>query len=209
MSRTLKSTTYNIENINIPSNQPLNWQIKKEKCALLIHDMQRYFVHALPTEPALEMTRAIVKILRWARYNRISIFYSAQPGRMTTEKRGLLADLWGSGMYSTEEDRQIIDDLFPSHDDVVLTKWRYSAFYQSDFADMLSECQCDSLIITGIYASVGILATAIEAFSRDIRPFIVADGIADFTQSGHQKAVDYMADNCAQILAAMDVVDYE
>ncbi|MDE1479729.1 isochorismatase family protein [Xenorhabdus bovienii] len=209
MSRTLKSEYYTIESINIPSNQPLNWKIKKENCALLIHDMQRYFVHTLPDKSAINLISSIVKILRWARDNRIPIFYSAQPGRMTIEQRGLLADLWGPGMRTTEDDRRIIDELSPNPEDVILTKWRYSAFYQSDLADRLRGRQCDSLIITGLYTSVGIQATAIDAFSHDIRPFVVADAIADFTQAGHQNAVDYMADNCAQVLTSADVVDYE
>ncbi|KAA1195709.1 isochorismatase family protein [Photorhabdus heterorhabditis] len=209
MSRTLKSESYNIEEINIPSNQPLNWKIKKEKCALLIHDMQSYFVHALPDKPAINLINSTVKILCWARDHCIPVFYSAQPGRMTIEQRGLLADLWGPGMRTTGDDRRIIDELFPNPEDVILTKWRYSAFYQSDLVDRLRERQCDSLIITGIYASVGIQSTVIDAFSHDIRPFVVADAIADFTQLGHQNAVDYMADNCARILISADVVNYE
>ncbi|AYA39302.1 isochorismatase family protein [Xenorhabdus nematophila] len=209
MSRTLKFEPYNINNVYIPSDQPLNWKINKETCALLIHDMQRYFVQALPDKPAINLINSTEKILRWARDNRIPVFYSAQPGRMTLEQRGLLVDLWGPGMRTTEDDRRIIDELFPSPEDVILTKWRYSAFYQSEFADKLRERQCDSLIITGIYASVGIQATSIDAFSHGIRPFIMADALADFTQAGHQNAVNYMADNCAQVLTSADVVDYE
>ncbi|WFQ79974.1 isochorismatase family protein [Xenorhabdus sp. SF857] len=209
MSRTLKSESYNIKDIITPSNQALNWKIEKEKCALLIHDMQRYFVHALPDKPALNVINSIVKILRWAKDNNIPVFYSAQPGRMTVEQRGLLADLWGAGMRTTGNDRKIIDEISPNPEDVILTKWRYSVFYKSDLADRLRERQCDSLIITGIYASVGIQATAIDAFSHDIRPFIVTDAIADFTQAGHQNAVNYMADNCAQVMTSADVVNYE
>ncbi|MBD2781099.1 isochorismatase family protein [Xenorhabdus sp. 42] len=209
MSRTLKSESYDLGNIRIPSHQPLTWKIKTESCALLIHDMQRYFVHALPDNPAVNLINSTVKILRWAREKNIPVFYSAQPGRMTMEQRGLLVDLWGPGMRTTEEDRQIIDALFPYPEDTVLTKWRYSAFHQSDLADRLCEHQCDSLIITGIYASVGIQATGIDAFSHNIHPFVVADAIADFTQAGHQNAVDYMADNCARVLTSADVVNYE
>lgn len=206
MSRTLKSEAYSLENLTIPIDQHLKWDLKANRSALLIHDMQRYFVNALSDEPSHRMVHSIEKILLWARENSIPVFFSAQPGGMTENQRGLLNDLWGPGMRTTEKDRQIIGELTPRNNETVLTKWRYSAFYNSPLSDKLKELNRDSLIITGIYASVGILATAIEAFTRDIKPFLVADAIADFTQPGHQQALDYLADNCARIISVNEVI---
>ncbi|MCG7500089.1 isochorismatase family protein [Vibrio sp. Of7-15] len=209
MSRTLISEPYCLGSINIPLKQPLNWDVNNENCALLIHDMQRYFVNALSDEPSKEMTSSISNILQWARKNDVPVFYSAQPGRMSVEQRGLLSDLWGPGMRTTEEDRKIIEELSPRQGDVTLTKWRYSAFHHSDLLPLLRSYGRNSLLITGIYASVGLVATAIDAFSNDIRPFVVADAIADFTLEGHQKAVNYLSDNCARVITTSEILSNE
>lgn len=208
MRRILRSEDYCLSNISIPLDQPLGWLLDKNRCVLLIHDMQNYFVQALSCELSSSVVNSIAKVLDWARKNNVPVFFSAQPGCMTKKQRGLLNDLWGPGMRSTEDDRQIIAELTPRGDETVLTKWRYSAFYQSPLAEMLNDLKRDSLIITGIYASVGLSATAIEAFSRDIKPFLVSDAIADFTQSGHQQAVDYLANNCARVTSVDEVTTY-
>ncbi|WP_305843165.1 isochorismatase family protein, partial [Photobacterium leiognathi] len=125
------------------------------------------------------------------------------------EQRGLLADLWGPGMRTCEEDRQVINELTPQSNDIILTKWRYSAFFNSELEEILSAHGCDTLLITGLYASIGIQATAIDAFTRDIRPIVVADATADFTKLSHQQALNYMSDTCAKVISILDFDNYE
>ncbi|WP_212112458.1 isochorismatase family protein [Bartonella queenslandensis] len=209
MHRTLESESYCFGELTIPVKQPLCWTIEPDYCAVLVHDMQSYFVHALPDSSAVPVICSIAKILKWARKKHVPVFYSAQPGGMTPQERGLLNDLWGPGMRTTEEDRKIIAELAPCPEDTLLTKWRYSAFYKSSLAERLEERQCNSLIITGIYASVGIFATAVEAFTRDIKPFVIADAVADFSLVGHQQTIDYLANNCARVLSVNEVTKYE
>ncbi|WP_051287675.1 isochorismatase family protein [Photobacterium halotolerans] len=209
MYRTLKSEPYNTNDLILPSNQVLNWDINKKSCALLVHDMQRYFVNSLPEETAENLVTATERIMHWARKNNIPVIYSAQPGRMSLEQRGLLADLWGPGMRTCEEDRRVINELTPQSDDIVLTKWRYSAFFNSELEEILSARGCDSLMITGLYASIGIQATAIDAFTRDIRPIVIADATADFTRISHQQALNYMSDTCAKVISKLELDNYE
>ncbi|HDM8060907.1 isochorismatase family protein [Vibrio cholerae] len=209
MYRTLKSEQYDTKDLLLPKNQILNWNINKNSCALLVHDMQRYFVNSLQKDTAENLVNSTVKVLHWARKNNIPVIYSAQPGRMSLEQRGLLADLWGPGMRTCEEDRQVIDELTPQSDDIILTKWRYSAFFNSELENILSSRGCDALLIAGLYASIGIQATAIDAFTRDIRPIVVADATADFTKSSHQQALNYMSDTCAKLISNLELDNYE
>jgi isochorismate hydrolase len=131
---------------------------------------------------------------------------------MTSQQRGLLSAFWGLGMSVDLVDRQIVDPIAPGPADWLLTKWRYSAFFRSDLLHRLHAHQRDQLIICGVYAHVGVLMTAVEAFSNDIETFLVADGIADFSQESHWLALRYAARTCAvvstaeRILAALDDV---
>jgi trans-2,3-dihydro-3-hydroxyanthranilic acid synthase len=108
--------------------------------------------------------------------------------------------IWGPGMSAAPEDRAIVAELAPEPGDKVLTKWRYSAFHASDLTEWLGEHGRDQLIVCGVYAHIGILASVIDAFSRDIAPFLAADGIADFSPEYHMLALDYAARNCAVVL---------
>ncbi len=66
------------------------------------------------------------------------VAYTAQPGSMTDEQRGLLKDIWGPGMRAEPADREMVPELAPADGDWVLTKWRYSAFVRTDLLERMS-----------------------------------------------------------------------
>jgi isochorismate hydrolase len=125
---------------------------------------------------------------------------------MTDEQRGLLKDFWGPGMRVDPADRQVVEPLAPAPGDWQLTKWRYSAFFRSDLLARMRAQGRDQLIVCGVYAHVGVLMTAVEAFTNDIETFLVADGVADFSAQRHQFAVEYAADRCAVVTTAKELL---
>ncbi len=65
----------------------------------------------------------------------------------------------------------------------------------------------DQLIISGIYAHIGCLVTACEAFMEDIEAFFVGDAVADFSLEKHQMALDYAAGRCAFTVMTDSLLD--
>ncbi|NAS24769.1 isochorismatase family protein [Herbidospora sp. NEAU-GS84] len=197
-----------IEPYPMPTDLPDNiapWEVDLRRAALLVHDMQNYFLDPF-TDPSalLENVAALKK--RFAACG-APVFYTAQPGGMSTEDRGLLMDFWGPGMTTDPAHRAIVPALEPAPQDVVLTKWRPSAFCRTDLLRLLRERGRDQLVICGVYAHVGILMTAHESFSNDIQTFVVADAIADFTPGFHRLALDYAAARCAVTIPTAGVLD--
>lgn len=190
-----------------PAAQQVDWTLDPQRCALLVHDMQAFFLRPFAKNSLLPgLLGNSQEILAAARNAGLPIYYTGQPGSMTPEQRGLLADFWGPGMRADEADRSFAADLAPRSGDSVLTKWRYSAFYDTELRADLARQGRDQLLIVGVYAHVGILATAVDAMSHGVRPFVAVDAVADFSAAEHRLAVDYIARRCGRAVTTRDAV---
>lgn len=192
---------------DLPANTA-DWSPDPDRAVLLLHDMQRYFLNPLPAggSPRDELVANAVRLRERCAESGIPVAYTAQPGGMTEEQRGLLKDFWGPGMRPDPEDRQVIDELAPAPGDWVFTKWRYSAFFRSGLLERMRESGRDQLVLCGVYAHVGVLMTAVDAFTHDIRTFLVADAVADFSEQHHRMALEYAAQRCAAVMTTEAVV---
>lgn len=183
----------------------VSWTPDPARAVLLIHDMQRYFMSAFTPgqSPATELVGNIKRLRESADALGLPVIYTAQPGNMSRQQRGLLHDFWGPGMSAAPENREIIEELTPTGMDTVLTKWRYSAFHRTGLRELLADLGRDQLIICGVYAHIGCLMTACDSFTLDVQPFFVADALADFSRTEHLMAVSY----AAQRLGVADTTD--
>jgi bifunctional isochorismate lyase/aryl carrier protein len=184
------------------------WAFAPDRAALLIHDMQRYFCAPFTQDaaPLPDIISNIAALIDAARACNIPIFYTAQEGNQMRADRGLQADLWGPGMSQQPEHQQIVPELTPAKGDIVLVKHRYSAFQRSNLETLMRARERDQLLITGVYAHIGCLATAAEAFQRDIEPFAVADAQADFDATRHTMAMNWVASCCGGVISTSDAL---
>jgi isochorismate hydrolase len=191
----------------LPGNTA-TWTVDPDRAVLLVHDMQHYFLKPFPAAaaPGGDLVRNAVMLRERAVALGMPVAYTAQPGGMDPEQRGLLADFWGPGMRVDPADREVVEPLAPAPGDWVFTKWRYSAFYRSDLLERMRAAGRDQLVICGVYAHVGVLMTAVDAFTHDIRPFLVADAVADFSADYHRLALQYAAERCAMVVTAKEVL---
>ncbi|MBV9847385.1 MAG: isochorismatase family protein [Kutzneria sp.] len=186
---------------DLPDNVA-EWRADPDRVVLLIHDMQRYFLRPFSATPALreQLVGNTASLREHCAALGVPVAYTAQPGGMTDQQRGLLKDFWGPGMRVAPADREIVEPLGPEQSDWVFTKWRYSAFFRSELLERMRAHGRDQLIVCGVYAHVGVLMTAVEAFTNDIQTFLVADAVADFSQEYHRMTVDYASRRCAMVV---------
>ncbi|NRQ31992.1 isochorismatase family protein [Nonomuraea sp. NN258] len=196
-----------IEPYSLPAEAPaskVSWPIDPARAALLVHDMQNHFLAPFQAGPIPDVIGNIQQIRKHCVAQDIPVLYSAQPGAQQPKQRGLLTDFWGPGLGGEPYAAAIVDELKPDDPDTVLTKWRYSAFVRTDLAHRLHGR--DQLILVGVYAHIGVLATALDAFMRDIQPFVVADAVADFSRGHHEYALDYASQRCARVVTTAQVL---
>lgn len=177
----------------IPENT-VAWKVETARCALLIHDMQRYFL-----DPFGEWRQSIIERVAMLRKTceaaGVPVIFSVQPAHQDRSERGLLFDFWGPGP-DARVDIPVELDLGTA---TVITKRRYSAFHRTNLLELLGEHRRDQLLVCGVYAHIGCLATIIDAFMNDIQAFAVADAMADFSLRHHMTALEHVATRCGVV----------
>ncbi|MBM9466590.1 isochorismatase family protein [Nakamurella leprariae] len=188
----------------------VGWQVDPARAVLLLHDLQEYFLASF--DPATDPIRTVLgnvrTLLDWAHRHGVPVLASAQPGAQTADSRGLLTDFWGPGLPDEPELVALHGALAEALPDgtVVMTKHRYSATERTDLLERIAAHGRDQLIITGVYASIGCLATALAAFMADVQPFLVADAVADFDRDDHRLALDWVARRCGVVVRTADLL---
>lgn len=185
------------------------WKLERDRAALLIHDMQNYFLRPFTpdADPLATVVGHIATLAQAARKAGVPVFYTAQEGDQDQRDRGLQADLWGPGMSASPTHQPILAALTPQPGDFTLVKHRYSAFQRSNLETLLRARGRDQLIITGVYAHIGCTLTAADAFMRDIEPFMAADALADFSRAKHDLALSYVAEVCGVPLTTAQILE--
>ncbi|MCE4947301.1 isochorismatase family protein [Streptomyces noursei] len=184
----------------LPANR-VAWTVDPARAVLLVHDLQQHFLGAFPAgrQPVTGLLANSARLLRQCRRLGVPVVYSAQRGGQTPEERGLQLDFWGPGVADDPAALAMPPEVAPEPGDTVLTKWKYSAFVRTELDRLLSESGRDQLVIVGVYAHIGVLMTACDAWMRDVQAFVVADAVADFSRDDHDLALRWAAGRCAVV----------
>jgi ureidoacrylate peracid hydrolase len=83
-----------------------------------------------------------------------------------TESRILIRDTWNT---------EIVPELKPQADDVIIYKHRYSGFYETELDATLKKARTKYLIVTGCTTSVCVESTVRDAMFRDYSCVVLAD----------------------------------
>lgn len=185
---------------DLPANR-VAWTVDPARAVLLVHDLQNHFLGAFGSgeQPLTGMLDNTARIIEECRRAGIPVIYSAQRGGQTAEERGLQLDFWGPGAADDPEALAMPESVAPAAGDTVLTKWKYSAFVRTELESLVRESGRDQLVITGVYAHIGVLMSAADAWMRDIQAFVVADAVADFSREDHDMALRWAAGRCAVV----------
>lgn len=109
---------------------------------------------------------------------------------------------------SNDNDNEIVAEIKPQAQDLVVYKQKPSGFFCSNLIAHLIQLGCDSLIVTGTTTSGCVRATVIDAFSYNIRCAVVEDGCFDRAQASHAIALCDMHAKYADVLPSADVTTF-
>ncbi|MFD9323674.1 isochorismatase family protein [Streptomyces sp. NPDC060053] len=184
----------------LPANR-VDWKADPARAVLLVHDLQQHFLSAFPADqqPLTGLLDNTARLTKEARGLGVPVVYSVQRGGQSPEERGLQLDFWGPGVADDPVALAVPEAVAPEPGDTVLTKWKYSAFVRTELAELLRSTGRDQLVIVGVYAYIGVLTSACDAWMRDVQAFVVADAVADFSRADHDLALRWAAGRCAYV----------
>jgi ureidoacrylate peracid hydrolase len=74
---------------------------------------------------------------------------------------------------------EIIEELTPQPEDLIVEKHRYSGFYGTELEDLLRAREIDTLVFVGATTSVCVESTVRDAVARDFHCLVVEDCVAE------------------------------
>ena len=156
-----------------------------ESSALIITDMQRYFLddvsHAfIPSAPAI-----IPKIKKIAeKFRELNLPVILTRHINSGENAGLLSYWWKDLITEDNELSEIIPQLYIQAARVI-KKSQYDAFHNTSLEKYLRELKINSLLITGVMTHLCCETTARSAFVKGFKVFFAVDGTATYNEDFH------------------------
>ena len=100
-------------------------------------------------------------------------------------------DRWGEHVLEGSWEAELVEELTPADEDLVVVKHTYDAFYRTELEGWLESHGIDDLVICGTLANVCVLHTASSAGLRDYRPILVEDAVGFIEPDHREYALDH------------------
>jgi nicotinamidase-related amidase len=88
---------------------------------------------------------------------------------------------------------KIIHEIGREPTDHEVVKHRYSAFFDTSMAALLSSLNVSRVVIGGINTHACVRATAVDAYQRDYRVILAVDAISSYDGEYHRESMRYLA----------------
>jgi nicotinamidase-related amidase len=163
-------------------------EVNPKTTALLIVDMQNDFVKEggkLVVPTAKDTVPAIRQLLDLARQHGMFVAYT-QDTHLPNDPE---FPIWGEHCLIGTWGWEIVDELKPQPNELVVQKRRYDGFYGTTLEHDLRVAGVDTLIVTGTVANICVLHTAGSAALRWFKVIVPKDGISALTDFDMEAAL--------------------
>jgi ureidoacrylate peracid hydrolase len=152
-------------------------RFRKESTAVLVVDMLNDFFKPggkMVLDGGCVLFEPIRKLLRKARSVKVPVIYvndSHRPGLKEDREFKKRAEHCIEGTWGA----QVVDELRPRNNDVMVTKRRFSGFFETDLDLTLKDLQVDTVIVMGVVTNICVRSTIHDAFFRGYRVIVPRD----------------------------------
>ena len=162
---------------------------------------------------AWNATTKIRKLLEVARSINCPVIYTRQVQKNRTVREGF--DSFATKIERCSEDMvegskgtQIVEELSPQGQDLVVDKSYASAFYATPLIGFLIKMKIDTILVTGATTSGCVRSTVVDAAARNYNVGVVMDCVYDRIEYSHRASLLDMWMKYADILTSEETLAY-
>ncbi len=163
-------------------------KLNRDKSALMVVDMQNFFLDSQSptfTCGGIPILPNIKRLIQLYRDNQRPIIFTRHvhhPGHLDS---GIMGWWWKGMCIEGSPESEIHPEIAPLPSEKVILKHRYSAFYNTDLETILRVLRIEDLVISGVMTNMCVESTSRDAYYRDYRVFIPADGTGSINEEMH------------------------
>ena len=179
------------------------FEIDPKSSALLVIDMQNAFLSSGPFElpGGLKIVPGIKDLI--LRCRQLGILVAFTRVYHDDMDEGVYPNLFPDHFDKEGKPRltrsspifQIVSELAPTINDLIIDKGRYSAFYQTELEAILRKKGIGTLFIVGLATNVCCESTARDAFFRNFRVIVLSDLNVTYSKEAHEASLENIR-NC-------------
>lgn len=165
-----------------------NMQLNRDKSALLVIDMQNFFLDpASPTFTCggIAILPNLKKVIHSFRQAGRPVIYTKHVHHPDRLDAGIMEWWWEGMCLEGSPESDVHKEISPKRNEKVVLKHRYSSFYNTDLETVLRCLKVEDIVIGGIMTNMCCESTARDAYYRDYRVFFLADGTGSITEEMH------------------------
>jgi len=180
--------------------------LRPEKSALLVLDMQDYFLdptsHAyVPSSGAI--LRGLNKVIKTYAQREYPIFFTQH---INTSEDAAMMGVWWHELISADHPLQSISSALVTDSGITLQKTQYDAFYDTQLDELLENRGVTQVVICGVMTHLCCETTARSAFMRGLEVFFPVDGTATYNRKFHMATLSTLTHGFARPVMLEDVI---
>jgi nicotinamidase-related amidase len=170
--------------------------------ALIVIDLQKgivtgNFVH--PIVEVIDRTRALIEVFRAKNLPVVLVNVAGRPTGRT--EQGPRSNLTFSDGWT-----DLLPPLNRQPSDIVVTKRSWGAFATTDLENQLKARGVTQVVVTGVATSVGVEATARQAYEQGFNVTLALDAMTDLREEAHEYSIRNVFPRLGETGSAQEII---
>ena len=185
------------------------WPFDMDHAALLVIDMQKYFLNEKAKafmESGVSIIENVNKLISHFQKAGRPVICTRHAHKKDGTDLGILGKWWKEMPLDGTTDADIDERIKNNANDILITKHRYSAFYKTNLDEVLQKKNVSEVVVTGVMTNLCCESTARDAFFRDYMVRFVADATASNSERMHVSALSNLAYAFADVCTTDELI---